>query len=169
MNIVLTLFLCLAIGNPSAPANEAGCRKFVQTFYTWYVKASQKGGFELAVNKKSSFFSPELLRGLKADMAASKKSPGEIVGLDFDPFLNSQEMPDRCNVSKVTRKGDRYMALVNSHYADTKDPGPSFTAELKSNHGQWQFVNFHYGKQGGKAQDLLGILAELKSERTKKK
>jgi len=144
----------------------------VQGFYDWYVKASHKnGGFETAIDKKPRIFSREILRKLREDMAASRKSPGEIVGLDFDPFLNSQDVADRCEAGKVTRKGDRYLVQINSHYSDSKDAGPSLVAELRQESGKWVFVNFHYGKGNGspKNENLLAVLAELKAERGKKK
>jgi hypothetical protein len=52
------------------------------------------------------------VKGLKEDLAASKKSPGEIVGLDFDPFLNAQDIAERYLVGKITPKGDHYWVEV---------------------------------------------------------
>jgi hypothetical protein len=46
------------------------------------------------VLKSKYAFSPELASKLKEDLAAQEKSPGEIVGLDFDPFLNAQDVGD---------------------------------------------------------------------------
>jgi hypothetical protein len=47
--------------------------------------------WNLAIKTKSSVFSPQLALALKEDSAAQAKAEGEIVGLDFDPFLNSQD------------------------------------------------------------------------------
>jgi hypothetical protein len=105
-NLALVLFLFLITdGRHAALAADsaAGCGQFVQKFYDWYVareKALTKANgpkdvMEVAMQEKRSCFSPELLKALQEDVAAAHKSPGELVGLDFDPILNTQEEPGR--------------------------------------------------------------------------
>lgn len=105
---------------PTTPSQPQDCGHFVQQFYDWYVakenaltkRNSQESALEVALREKGSSFSPELVKGLKEDLAASKKSSGEIVGLDFDPFLNAQDVAERYFVGKTTPKGDHYLVEV---------------------------------------------------------
>lgn len=57
-------------------------------------------------------FSPELFHALCEDSETSKKAKGEIVGLDFDPFLNSQDPHARYEVGNVVPAGDSYRVEV---------------------------------------------------------
>jgi hypothetical protein len=156
-----------------ADAREADCRRFVQKFYDWYVDGPRKQiGFEMAIAKKPGSFSRELLRGLREDAAAQRKSPGELVGLEFDPFLNSQDTAERYQVGKVIRKGGRFLAEVYAHYRGGNKPmQPAVVAELRSERGRWVFVNFHYGKgkTESKNENLLSVLAVLRKDRAKGK
>ena len=123
LHTTLALVLLVITGPRQAviaaePAEE--CRQFVQRFYDWYLargkaltnKKSQKLVEEVALREKRSYFSPGLIKALQEDLAAERKSPGEIVGLDFDPFLNSQEAPERYVVGEVRAKDDHYLVDV---------------------------------------------------------
>jgi hypothetical protein len=69
---------------------EASAKRLVQGFYDWYVPRALKGdAVGLALSSKASAFAPRLSKALKEDQAATAQSPGEIVGLDFDPFLDT--------------------------------------------------------------------------------
>ena len=48
--------------------------------------------------------------------AAYKKSPEEIVGLDFDPFLNAQDIAERYLVGKIIPKGGTSNTPLLRHY-----------------------------------------------------
>jgi hypothetical protein len=81
---------------PSEPETQESCHKFVQDFYNWYLTKSLTGKLSrpssyLALLRKPEAFGPELYRRLKQDREAQDKTPGEIVGLDFDPFLNKPD------------------------------------------------------------------------------
>jgi FlaG/FlaF family flagellin (archaellin) len=91
--------------------SQRSCRDFVQRFYDWYVPIALKDNAgnpsDRALRYKSHAFSPELLTQLKEDSTAQAKAKGEIVGLDFDPFLNSQHPGERYTAEKVVGKRDR--------------------------------------------------------------
>jgi ribosomal protein L21E len=144
-------------------------RDFAQKFYSWYVPIAlnEHAGpaSDLALKHRSSAFSPELLRALKEDSAAQANSPGEIVGLDFDPFLNSQDPEDRYEVGKVTRKGDSYWVEVYGVRSGKRMEPVAVLAELVRRNGHWTFVNFHY--PGPHGTDLLSLLKRLREERQK--
>jgi Protein of unknown function (DUF3828) len=146
-------------------ANEtvASCRRFVQSFYDWY-KGKAGTNFEAALRDKRSAFDPELFKALQEDIQAQAKVPGEIVGLDFDPIVNSQDPCERYVVGSVTRKGDNYKVQVFGVCSGKKNAKPDVTAELATKDGQWQFTNFHYTYDSGPS-SLLAILESPRKER----
>ncbi len=78
-----------------------------------------------------SAFDAELFRLLKEDAEAQDKVPGEIVGLDFDPILNSQDPSKRYVVGAITRKRDSYWAEVYSIRSGKKNKKRDVVAEVK--------------------------------------
>ena len=151
---------------PSQSGDGASVRKFVQGFYDWYVPRALKGDAEtLALKTKPALFSPEIRKGLEEDRRAAEKNPDEIVGLDFDPFLNSQDLADTYTVKKVEQKGSRWFASVYGHYKGQKeDSAASVVAQVEKTKTGWRFTNFLYGKDD----DLLKTLKQLKKDREKK-
>ena len=160
--------------SPASPSErQAGV--FVQNFYNWYL-AKQKSamnrrnavaGWELAIKEKPGNFSPDLLKALKEDLEASEKVLGEIVGLDFDPILNAQDIAGKCEAGKVTQVGDRYLVEVYGYWEGKKNPKPDVTPELALRDGLWVFTNFHYGKSKFPVnENLISILRQLKKDRS---
>jgi Protein of unknown function (DUF3828) len=152
--------------------DSASCRAFVQKFYDWYVAKSNaptsvSSTLETALKARSGDFSPELCKRIKEDNAAAAKSPGEIVGLDFDPILNTQESATPYKADKVSVKGSSFLIDVYSIEGGKKSAQPVVQPELSHSNGAWQFVNFHY-KVDKKDDDLLNILKALRQERQPK-
>jgi hypothetical protein len=153
------------------PNLEKSCRKFVQEFYDWYVpKAASDDknpgpASDLELKRWHASFSAELYRLLREDSAAQAKAD-EIVGLDSDPFLWTQDPGDPPGdpyiASKVKRKGDSYWIEVYRVSAGKKSEKPAVTPELVFKNGHWIFVNFH-GENG----DLLSWLKDLRKARQK--
>ena len=171
----LSLFFIMATSSSLAevagpPDIQKSCREFVQRFYDWYVpkalEESQVPSVDLALKYKRSAFSTELFQALNEDSAAQGKVAAEIVGLDFDPFLNSQEPRERYVVGNVTSKNDRYWVEVFSVSSGNKSAKPAVIPELTHKDGQWIFVNFHY-RDGHDSEDadLLSILKNLRQLR----
>lgn len=153
-------------------SNQKSCRDFVQGFYDWYVPVALKHGrvrpADLALKYKGSAFSPELARALREDSEAQAKTKGELVGLDFDPFLNSQDPSERYVVGNVIPKGERYWVEVYSITLGKKSAKPEVAPELTLKDGQWVFVNFHYGKSESSEDDnLMSTLKSLRAARQK--
>lgn len=150
---------------PAAASPAEACGQFVQEFYDWYL-AKCKGADNALLEKRSSF-SPELVKALQEDLAASLKAAEPGVGLDFDPFLAAQDWADdlRCPVGEVRRKGDHYFVEVFT--SGEKDSEP-VVAELAWQNGKWVFTNFHYGQSGShEDENLVSILRQLKKDREK--
>jgi len=170
--LILVLFVITCVGQAVVATEPAkDCGQFVQKFYDWYVarqkaltKAnSHKDVMEVAMKEKRSAFSPELIKGLQEDVAAARKNPREIVGLDFDPILASQEEPEKYEVGEVRAKGDHYLVDLFGYLEGKKDAKPIVVAELVSKNGQWIFTNFHYE---GDTSNLVDVLKQLKKERS---
>lgn len=149
---------------------KTSCQSFVQGFYNWYVDkcknpvVKSSSPLEIALKTRSEVFSPDLCKQLKEDVGASAKSPGEIVGLDFDPILNSQSQAERCTADKVMSKGKSWLVDVYGYSGGKKGSAPDVQPELIETNGKWQFINFHY-KIDNKNDDLLHILKTLRAER----
>lgn len=144
-----------AAPNPSAGAvvafaSEAGARAFVQGFYDWYAgrmlaasksTSGQGWGFTDGIRGRPDSFSPELKRLLEEDYAAARKCPGDVVGLDWDPFLETQDAPGAYTVGKVEKTAQGFRMSID----DRKTKGvrnPVAQAEVAFIRGHWMFVDF---------------------------
>ncbi len=171
------------IENDKATALKA-CESFVQDFYDWYIP-EMTNNVPAPVNErvlkvKARSFSAELVRMLKRDLEESKKVPDEIVGLDFDPFVNSQETPNHFVTGKATvhpsSGGNKYQVEVydttelakGKDFSSKKKVAPAVTPELMYKNGQWYFTNFLYGKTKiAGNESLLSILKIQQENRNK--
>jgi hypothetical protein len=139
-------------------------RAFVQAFYDWYVKGVIDS--DAALKKKPAYFSPELTQALKADEAAAAKSPDEVVGLDFDPFLNAQDVCSPYKAGAVKQVGDAYEVEVLGSCADLKPGQPDVVVRLMRHGASWMFTDFIYpARDDQPQQDLFAILKALQQER----
>lgn len=139
---------------------------FVRNFYGWYVPLALKdkgtSGLDRTLREKRSSFSGQLLDQLQDDVRAQAAAKGEIVGLEFDPFLASQDPCVRYQVGKVAQNGKGYLVDVYSLCSGKKKR--AVEAEVISKNGHWIFVNFHYPLMKS---DLLSELALTRAERHK--
>jgi hypothetical protein len=140
-------------------------KRFVQAFYDWYVpianRRSRVAPVEIALKEQGSMFSPQLAEALSADRLAQKQTPGELVSLDYDPILNSQDPDDKYSVGETRQKGQTYWVSVYGAgtQAQGKPKSPDVIAEVEQRDGQWVFVNFH-SPSGGALLDNLKTLAK---------
>jgi hypothetical protein len=151
---------------------EQSCRKFVQAFYDWYLSKDPASGklsapsMDAVLKREADVLSPELYRSLKEDDDAQENCPGEICGLDFDPFLGSQDASAHFAAVTVTRKGSSYW--VDVYGIESGKRREHVIPELTQQNGRWIFVNFHYGKNKWTSDaNLLSILKSLSNERQK--
>src|SRR5262249_9672149 len=147
------LFLLLAVPGSFAQSGsentQRSCRSFVQNFYNWYLRLAEKEdkdecSSDAAIRIKPKAFSSELSRQLKLDSQAQAKVHGEIVGLDFDPFLGAQNTAERHSVGKITPRGSTYWAEVYGQWNGKMNVKPDVVPEVAFQNGRWFFVNFHY-------------------------
>ncbi|MBX3072749.1 DUF3828 domain-containing protein [Candidatus Obscuribacterales bacterium] len=153
------------------PDKKKTCKRFVQEFYNYYVPLVGGEGptAEKAIEEKKALFGQDLYKKLKEDFDAQAKVTGEIVGLDFDPFLNSQDPAPRYVVGEVTERAGHYSAAVHSVSSDGKrNPKPDVVPELVQKNNKWIFLNFHYGKSSfPENENLLSVLKALSDSRKK--
>jgi hypothetical protein len=162
-------------GQTNGPQDvQKSCAIFVQTFYDWYIakalKDKKSSPVALALKQKGTLFSPALFRRLKADSEAQTRASGESVGLDFDPFLNSQDPSSRYVVGNITVQRESVLVDVHGVSSGKKNENPDVVAELILRDGLWLFVNFHYGDRSDReSEDLLSILEEQRENRQKQR
>jgi hypothetical protein len=140
---------------------EASCRAFVQEFYDWYWNQfADKGGDPRSrddvLKRRPSLLSPELTRLIKKE-EDEMSATGQIGNLDFDPFLNSQDMSGKFLVTSVQ--------ISNGVCRATVKGSSEVRPELQKSGSTWIFVNFHYSfySEDGKTKrfpddDLIHIL-----------
>jgi len=161
--------LLLALQASSAQASDSSLtasREFVQKFYETYVPKALAGQpnppWRLAVDKMSADFDGELVQALKDDLAAQAQAKGDdIVGLDFDPFLDTQDPAARYEVGSARQEGKDYLVDVYPVTSGKRSEEPGVVPELAYENGRWVFVNFRYPEGG----DLLTLLKQMKADR----
>jgi len=151
----------------AAASAEQSCREFAQSFYDWYAPATQVPGAsaEIVTQRRAELLSPALLRALNADFAAQARANGELVGLDFDPFVGSQDPADHYAARGTKLNGSDCLVEVwrdSPNDTAAKSNQPDVVAELATASGRWKFVNFRYPAVNA---DLLSTLERLRQDR----
>ena len=146
-----------APGTPSPQPTADSAIRFTQAFYDWYAKAGTP--FAATVRDSGSLFDPELLAALRADAAASAANQQEVVGLDWDPFVASQDPCPAYQAGAVRSLGSHVLVTV---YGNCGTPGaPAVIAELERSGASWRFANFrHAGDTGSVLSDLDALRRE---------
>ena len=151
---------------------EKSCRVFVQGFYDWYfdrLNRQNKGqsdgsSADDVVRLKPELLTARLRQMLKEDRDAASKNADEIVGLDFDPYINAQDWEGKYSVESAAVSGSTCRASVWG--ADAGKKREMVDPELESNKGKWVFVNFHYpGSPDARNENLIAMLAGLREDR----
>ncbi len=175
--IVLFLFFThidsLHAQTPKTQDSLLQCQKFVQKFYDEYrAKGEKPAKKKTDLTPRDSLIfgpdsplSPELLELLKADLIAAQNNPGEIVGLDFDPVFNSQDVFDKYLAEKAELKNENCLISIHGISQGKKVPEVAVIPEVMFKEGRWIFTNFHYPLPSGKKDDLIQTLQRLKKSR----
>lgn len=165
-----SLSVMAADGKPPVEPAGAQCKKFVQDFYDWYsaqVLRNPPITIEETIQRKRESFGPELKQLLLEDSKAQNAVKGEIVGLDFDPFLSTNAEPaEKYSAGSVTKRGDSFRIPVFATYSGKKQVKPIAVPELtQQRNGRWVFANFHYVDSSPENENLIAILKALAKER----
>jgi hypothetical protein len=162
----------------AAQADEQSCKDFVQGFYDWYVSREivdeklRRGPISNDVLQlRPQMLSQELRKLLQNDSDAQAKAD-DIVGLDFDPFLNSQDPSPKFIVESTSVNAGRCHAVVNGIRDEQKHE--KIMPELAQTGSTWVFVNFQYhfifnewNRAVSKDDDLVHMLKKLADDRKK--
>src|SRR5579885_1530765 len=165
LRCLIPALLLIAAPAMAATPDADSAKSFVQAFYDWYVPSAlaPKGGFsyEIVLKQKPDYFTAALSAALKKDLQASEKNPDEIVGLDFDPILASQDPCDHYVVGAVAQVGKNYDVSVLC-----KGEQESYvSAEVMPQGSSWAIINFIYPPHDGlKKDDLLSLLKRLEKD-----
>ena len=158
--IALVVWPAAAVGQPAREPADSAALRFVRGFYAWYVPAqarSHERGVELVLKHRGSALGDELRRALVQDSVAQARAKGEIDGLDFDPFLNSQDPCDSYAARRVRRDGDGFAVEIYGTCRVKKDARPDVVVELAPRATSWVIRNIKYSDHS----DLLGQLRLL--------
>ncbi len=187
---MLTLFAPFTLRSQVLNQDEATCRAFVQKFYDWRVSllidmfcpnplkgtAADQEAIRTADEECKAVstyrnaeklsldqvLSPKLLQYLKREEAMQKKE-GDA-GLDFDPYLNTQDPSPKYVVGSIRVKDAHCDAVVHG-YDQGGRQRDEIMPELAKISGRWYFENFHYhfeSEPGQPAQndDLVHMIRE---------
>ena len=173
-NLFIALFLLTSFLSFAQPSRRdtPTCERVVADFYGWYVPLTQKElkepSFDIAIREKQSVFTPALLLALRADAKARSKAIGEIVGIDFDPFVGGQDPADHYDIRNVKLKGKSCFAEIwrnSPNDTSAKSKLPDAVAELSQVTGEWKFANILYPDVNA---NLVSVLALLRKDRGEK-
>lgn len=152
--------LLLALAAP-ATAQQQTPGTFVQRFYDSYVKR-EAPRWGRTVQMRRGLFEPSLSAALQAEAAAQAKAQGEIVGLDFDPFLGSQDPGKAFTVRGVTEIAGGSRVEVH----DQAFPGkPMVVVDVVPRGGSWVIDNIRYPRTSGDLRALLNTARQNRQRR----
>jgi hypothetical protein len=162
--LLVSLLLALPIWGQGS-ADRESVRRMVDGFYKWYVPLMQRERAEpasdVALREKAALFSPKLLKALKEDSEAARHSPDEIVGIDWDPFLDTQDPERKYVLGEIQATGDRFLVKVHGVRDGRKLKDPTVIAVVVKESGRWVFEDF----LGPDGEGLLAALQALKKGR----
>ena len=160
------IYLLLLIAAPRAPQVQAPAPEalFVQAFYDWYTPLaltdSKNPAWYLALTNRAASLDSELVHELRADSAAQASATDGAVGLDFDPFLNTQDPDEHYVVGRTTHHRQHSFVEVFSVRSGKRGSSPTVIVELTRAGDSWVFVNIHYPAA---TTDLLKVLRTLRT------
>lgn len=138
-----------ALDSPSA---------FVQRFYNAYLKQNPPR-WANTVRVRPGLFEPSLSDALRRDAAAQAKTQGEIAGLDFDPFLGSQDPGAKFAARGTTPTQEGFRVEV---FDLSAGPKAMVLVDVVPRGGSWVIDNIRYPRNSS---DLRSLLHALRKER----
>jgi hypothetical protein len=159
-SVMLAIFACSLLAQTNGPHYVGNSpNDFVEGFYSWYVPHNMSGDSIAGRSKHlrliRSELSPQLAKLLEEDSAAQAKCR-DLIGLDFDPFLYTQEPAQHYKVGRMVQTKTGYSAYIYRLESGKIADQPDVIADFAQREGHWYFVNFHY--PGGS-----DLLTQLKS------
>ncbi|MDR0787261.1 MAG: hypothetical protein LBG44_05290 [Gemmatimonadota bacterium] len=168
--MLLQLIILLAISTNGCVAqisteqNISQAREFIEQFYNWYPEASLPNGPKMVTwgtiaQDPDGVFSPELSRMLLNDIANKKANSGYVVGLEFDPLLNAQDICDNYVVRNIAVVEDAFRGDIWADCGqETFGDHPLLTVEVIKHDQRYYFSNFYYPNR---SVDLVTLLERI--------
>ncbi|MBS1529493.1 MAG: hypothetical protein JSU01_04225 [Bacteroidetes bacterium] len=157
--------------------DKESARLFVQKFYDWYNNLSNTDSLHKSdtnidfytVKHKPQYFDKTLLNAFNKYYDAMPKHADEIVGLDFDPILDAQDIGFDYQTGTVKQIGDKFFIDIHcglqGKARDTILASPTLiVVEVFKKDGLWKFANFSYPPPEGTGENLLKMLTDSKKE-----
>jgi hypothetical protein len=176
MLIAVSLLILQTKSRPVRPASEvASVRRFVQRFYDWYSprvgddigRYPELNYMMIALRTKRAMFTPELRHALAEDEALKDRHPGELYGLEFEPFLAGQDFPKYYKAGVARHKGKFWYVdvtgLQDKEWTGSNVPSLVVVVEKHKSQYGWRFTNFVYSDKNPD-DNLLDILKEDRTE-----
>jgi hypothetical protein len=156
INPLLLIFISLIFPN-IAHSNPKTPRLFVEEFYNWYVPLTQNNhespSWRIALGERAKDFSPLLIKLFEKSFSAQDKCE-DLVGLDFDPFLDSQDPSPSYGIGNVKKNRSGYLIEIYNTLDEKKYEKRKIIISLHNTNGNWIFSNFFYKDK----ENLLKIL-----------
>jgi len=151
---------------PHLCAAQRSAESFASDFFSEYpadaTRFTSVPAWVDVARQPDSVLTAELAQALEADYTEGTEVAGEVGGIDFDPFLASQDPCETYRVTRVVPDGDVYLAEV---HGDCLSEGPVVIVELVSHGDTFRFANFRYPSV---SDDLLSILHAMREARSGK-
>lgn len=169
--LLLALLFTLSPLDAQRPPNDSTtkARAFVDAFYAWYVPIaaadSREAPFVTVLRKRRELLTPLLFAALKADNDAQTKAPHDLVGLDADPFLNSQDPCAGYAIGVAMHLARAYLIQVYAVCEGTRAAEPSAVVSVQSDGKRWQIADVFLGNGRDGLMHRLRALAEERKRR----
>lgn len=161
MMVVLMVAAFVMTGNAAAATPIDSAKAFVRELYRWYVPlahGTDSGpAWRAITTRRKSSLDATLLEALRKDLDAQAHS-NEVVGLDFDPFLASQDPCSEYRVTSARAAGTDVLVTVKGT-CEGADAVVLVVAPAAK--GGWNVKNVRYAD----GSDLLSLLAQLAHDR----
>jgi hypothetical protein len=140
----------------------AGPAGAVRQFLAWYVPLATAPGSGPAWHSALTLAPPALteglLRALRADSIAWAASPGDIVGIDFDPFLATQDPCDSYHTGAALDSGALARVPVYSGCPNLDGDSLAAVLQVMRFRSRWLIRNVEYPRE---STDLISVLQAL--------
>jgi hypothetical protein len=152
---VLASVALVALPVRGAEPDLGAAAAVVSGLYKTHFAKSQRWDITLEAERKR--FAAPLLKQLDEDLAAQEATPGEVVGLDFDPLTHSQEEAEGYKIGAPRLEKADALVPVEIRVGASRT---ALTFRLIAVEGRWRIADI-LSKDG----DLSATLKKLKAER----